>query len=115
MADEKVEHARQQTSASARLCMCAGYRFCPTPLIEHPLILRPALSCAVLCMLRQVLCEGDRFDRLIRRAFQTCDELMFKVMRNLAQQDTLTVKRRFGPYIEQLVQLLKVSDLLYSD
>lgn len=56
----------------------------------------------------EVLCEGDRFDRLIRRAFQTCDELMFKVMRNLAQQDSLNVKRRFGPYIEQMVQLLKV-------
>lgn len=55
----------------------------------------------------EVLCEGDRFDRLIRRAFQTCDELMFKVMRNLAQQDSLNVKRRFGPYIEQMVQLLK--------
>jgi len=27
----------------------------------------------------QVMCEGDRFDRLIRRAFQTCDELAFKV------------------------------------
>ncbi len=28
----------------------------------------------------EVLCEGDRFDRLIRRAFQTCDELAFKVL-----------------------------------
>uniref|UniRef100_A0A7S0RCX9 Kinesin-associated protein n=1 Tax=Chlamydomonas leiostraca TaxID=1034604 RepID=A0A7S0RCX9_9CHLO len=59
----------------------------------------------------EVLCEGDRFDRLIRRAFQTCDELMFKVMRNLAQQESLTVKRRFGPYIEQMVQLLKSQDV----
>ncbi len=25
------------------------------------------------------MCEGDRFDKLIRRAFQTCDELAFKV------------------------------------
>ncbi len=27
----------------------------------------------------EAMCEGDRFDRLIRRAFQTCDELAFKV------------------------------------
>ncbi len=32
-----------------------------------------------------------------------------QVMRNLAQQENMTVKRRFGPYIEQMVQLLKVS------
>eukprot|EP00983_Pelagomonas_calceolata_P071156 1151098-Pelagomonas_calceolata.AAC.2 len=59
-------------------------------------------------MTAQVMCEGDRFDRLIRRAFQTCDELAFKVIRNLAQQESLAVRRRFGPYIEQLVLLLKV-------
>lgn len=46
---------------------------------------------------------------MIRRAFQTCDELMFKVLRNLSQQDGLPIKRRFGPYVEQLVTLLRVS------
>ncbi len=45
---------------------------------------------------------------MIRRAFQTCDELMFKVLRNLSQQDNLSIKRRFGPYVEQLVTLLRV-------
>ncbi len=42
---------------------------------KHWLQHRPdlLLACA------QVMCEGDRFDRLIRRAFQTCDELAFKV------------------------------------
>ncbi|GLC39950.1 Adenylyl-sulfate kinase (APS kinase), partial [Pleodorina starrii] len=55
----------------------------------------------------ETLCEGDRFDKMIRRAFQTCDELMFKVLRNLSQQDGLAIKRRFGPYVEQLVTLLR--------
>jgi hypothetical protein len=59
--------------------------------------------------MEQVMCEGDRFDKLIRRAFQTCDELAFKVLRNLSQQENIGVKRRFGPYIEQMVMLLKVS------
>eukprot|EP00798_Chlamydomonas_sp_ICE-L_P013630 gene13630-19508_t len=59
----------------------------------------------------EVMCEGDRFDRLIRRAFQTCDELAFKVVRNLSQQDSLNVKRRFGTYIEQMVMLLKAPDI----
>ena len=54
------------------------------------------------------MCEGDRFDKLIRRAFQTCDELAFKVLRNLSQQENIGVKRRFGPYVEQMVMLLKV-------
>jgi hypothetical protein len=31
-----------------------------------------------------------------------------QVIRNLAQQESLAVRRRFGPYIEQLVLLLKV-------
>eukprot|EP00798_Chlamydomonas_sp_ICE-L_P009454 gene9454-32437_t len=32
-------------------------------------------------------------------------------MRNLAQQDSLNVRRRFGPYIEQMVTLLKAPDI----
>ncbi|KXZ50592.1 hypothetical protein GPECTOR_16g767 [Gonium pectorale] len=59
----------------------------------------------------ETLCEGDRFDKMIRRAFQTCDELMFKVLRNLSQQDGLPIKRRFGPYVEQLVTLLRAPDI----
>lgn len=54
------------------------------------------------------MCEGDRFDKMMRRAFQTCDELMFKVLRNLSQQEGINIKRRFGPYVEQLVTLLRV-------
>ncbi len=57
------------------------------------------------------MCEGDRFDKLIRRAFQTCDELAFKVLRNLSQQENIGVKRRFGPYVEQMVMLLKVGGM----
>ena len=59
----------------------------------------------------EVMCEGERFDKLIRRAFQTCDELAFKVLRNLAQQESITIKRRFGPYFEQMVMLLKSPDI----
>ncbi|MEW5306391.1 MAG: hypothetical protein WDW36_008859 [Sanguina aurantia] len=59
----------------------------------------------------EVLCEGDRFDRLIKRAFQTCDELAFKVLRNLSQQDSGAIKRRFGPYVEQMVLLLKAPEI----
>ncbi|KAG1668473.1 hypothetical protein FOA52_005246 [Chlamydomonas sp. UWO 241] len=59
----------------------------------------------------EVMCEGDRFDKLIRRGFQTCDELAFKVLRNMAQVDSVGIKRRFGPYIEQMVTLLKAPDI----
>lgn len=59
----------------------------------------------------EVMCEGDRFDKLIRRGFQTCDELAFKVIRNLSQVDSIAIKRRFGPYIEQMVMLLKAPDI----
>ncbi len=31
-----------------------------------------------------------------------------QVLRNLSQQDNLPVKRRFGPYVEQMVTLLRV-------
>lgn len=67
----------------------------------------PTAMCMHGCWL-QTLCEGDRFDKLIRRAFQTCDELLFKVVRNLSQQDNINVKRRYGPYVEQCVTLLQV-------
>ncbi len=46
------------------------FLLCRTHTPSHPTSLPPPL---------QTLCEGDRFDRMIRRAFQTCDELMFKV------------------------------------
>jgi len=59
----------------------------------------------------EAMCEGDRFDKLIRRGFQTCDELAFKVLRNMAQTDSPSIKRRFGPYIEQMVTLLKAPDI----
>lgn len=57
----------------------------------------------------EMMCDGDRFDRMIRNAFAKCDELAFKVVRNLAQTESMNIKRRFGPYVEQMVQLLKVS------
>ncbi|KAG2449627.1 hypothetical protein HYH02_005160 [Chlamydomonas schloesseri] len=59
----------------------------------------------------ETMCEGDRFDKMMRRAFQTCDELMFKVLRNLSQQEGINIKRRFGPYVEQLVTLLRAPDI----
>lgn len=59
----------------------------------------------------EMLCDGDRFDRMIRNAFAKCDELAFKVVRNLAQTESMNIKRRFGPYVEQMVQLLKAPDI----
>jgi hypothetical protein len=40
--------------------------------------------------------------------------LALQVLRNLAQQENIGVKRRFGPYIEQMVQLLKVRGTLFA-
>lgn len=37
--------------------------------------------------------------------------LCAQVLRNLSQQDNLPVKRRFGPYVEQMVTLLRVGCL----
>ena len=46
---------------------------------------------------------------LLERAFQTRDELLFKVLRNLSQQSDLGIKGGFLPYMDQLAQLLHVS------
>lgn len=46
---------------------------------------------------------------LLERAFQTRDELLFKVLRNLSQQSDLGIKNSFLPYMDQLAQLLHVS------
>ena len=56
----------------------------------------------------QALCAGDRLAMLLERAFQTRDELLFKVLRNLSQQADLGIKGGFLPYMDQLAQLLHV-------
>ncbi len=54
------------------------------------------------------MCTGDRLAQLIQHALQMRDELLFKVLRNISQQDDVGVKERFVPYIDALVGLLKV-------
>jgi hypothetical protein len=56
-----------------------------------------------------VMCEGQNFMRLINRAMVTKDPLLFKVIRNVSQQE-LKMKLKFKPFIEPLVQLLKAPD-----
>lgn len=34
-----------------------------------------------------------------------------QVLRNLSQQENIGIKRRFGPYVEQMVKLLKAPDI----
>lgn len=63
---------------------CAFYhphRLClrPQDLRNTPELIALAVNLTQNPRNAEVLCEGDRFDRLIRRAFQTCDELAFKV------------------------------------
>ena len=60
----------------------------------------------------QALCGGDRLAMLLERAFQTRDELLFKVLRNLSQQSDLGIKGGFLPYMDQLAQLLHVRSSL---
>eukprot|EP00892_Ulva_mutabilis_P011239 jgi/Ulvmu1/8488/UM044_0022.1 len=57
------------------------------------------------------LVEGPKFDRLMKRAMERRDDLLFKVMRNVSQVDDLDLKRRYSPYVERCVLLLKDSDV----
>jgi len=54
----------------------------------------------------ELLCENQGLDKLIRKALQTFDDLLFKVIRNISQNSN-SVKRRFVPYVPELVELLK--------
>jgi hypothetical protein len=57
-----------------------------------------------------VLTDGGNLDLLMRRAFQTCDELLWKVLRNISQQE-MDIKRKFRSYMEQMVELLKAPNI----
>ena len=61
----------------------------------------------------QALCGGDRLAMLLERAFLTRDELLFKVLRNLSQQQAdVSIKAGFLPYMDKLISLLQVHPLL---
>ena len=77
----------------------------PLPPHLHRLALRHYLES---CNWLQAMCMGDRLAQLIQHALQMRDELLFKVLRNISQQDDVGVKERFVPYIDALVGLLKV-------
>jgi len=57
-----------------------------------------------------VITDGGNLDLLLRRGFQTCDELLWKVVRNISQQE-MDIKRKFRNYIEQMVELLKAPNI----
>ncbi|KAK3239306.1 Adenylyl-sulfate kinase (APS kinase) [Cymbomonas tetramitiformis] len=54
----------------------------------------------------EVMCEGNNLLRLLSRGMETLDPLLFKVVRNLSQQET-QLKLKFKPFMEGLVSLLK--------
>ena len=52
--------------------------------------------------------DGTRgFDALASRAIERRDPLAMKVVRNLSQLDDVSTKKRFAPYVEPLIALLK--------
>eukprot|EP00232_Nephroselmis_pyriformis_P016886 CAMPEP_0182884136 /NCGR_PEP_ID=MMETSP0034_2-20130328/18803_1 /TAXON_ID=156128 /ORGANISM="Nephroselmis pyriformis, Strain CCMP717" /LENGTH=702 /DNA_ID=CAMNT_0025017309 /DNA_START=48 /DNA_END=2152 /DNA_ORIENTATION=+ len=57
----------------------------------------------------EVMCEGDGLHLLVQRAMHMSDELCFKVVRNLSQQD-LEIKRKFKPYILPMVRIIRAED-----
>mmetsp|Transcript_8017 Transcript_8017/g.22989 ORF Transcript_8017/g.22989 Transcript_8017/m.22989 type:complete len:794 (-) Transcript_8017:446-2827(-) len=57
-----------------------------------------------------VMSENGKIDKLMHRAMETCDELIFKVARNISQHD-LAIKKMFQPYMEPLVELLKAPNI----
>jgi hypothetical protein len=54
----------------------------------------------------EVLCEGDGFSRLVHRGLQTEDPLLWKVIRNISQQDT-QMKLKFKPFLQHLIHIIK--------
>ena len=80
----------------------------PSPTPTRPRAQAGALHRSGSCDWLQAMCMGDRLDQLIQHALQMRDELLFKVLRNISQQDDVGVKERFVPYIDALVGLLKV-------
>mmetsp|Transcript_18523 Transcript_18523/g.35810 ORF Transcript_18523/g.35810 Transcript_18523/m.35810 type:complete len:776 (-) Transcript_18523:393-2720(-) len=57
----------------------------------------------------EMMCEGQSFVRLVNRAMETQDPLLFKVVRNISQQDH-KMKLMFKSFVEPLLQLLLAPD-----
>lgn len=52
----------------------------------------------------EMMCEGQSFVRLVNRAMETQDPLLFKVVRNISQQDH-KMKLMFKSFVEPLLQV----------
>mmetsp|Transcript_33441 Transcript_33441/g.72987 ORF Transcript_33441/g.72987 Transcript_33441/m.72987 type:complete len:453 (-) Transcript_33441:38-1396(-) len=57
----------------------------------------------------EVMCEGDGFSRLVHRGLQTEDPLLWKVVRNISQQD-VPMKLKFKPFLQHLVHIIKAPE-----
>merc|ERR1719352_1183694 len=57
----------------------------------------------------EVMCEGDGFSRLVHRGLQTEDPLLWKVIRNISQQD-VPMKLKFKPFLQHLIHIIKAPE-----
>ena len=62
----------------------------------------------MLCSAPQALGSSPHFDALIAKAVDAGDELLFKVVRNVAQLGGAEVKGRVAQHADHLVVLLQV-------
>ena len=58
----------------------------------------------------EIMVAGDRLRVLMEHALASGDDLLFKVIRNIGQQDSLKIKLKFKDFIPELVRLLKAED-----
>ena len=54
----------------------------------------------------EILSQGQRLGKLIGKAIANEDELLFKIVRNISQDENPEPKRRFKPFISDLASLL---------
>lgn len=59
----------------------------------------------------ELMCQDGYFELLVGKALKTHDDLMFKVLRNISQVDSMGLKRMFKPYTERLVMMLQEGDV----
>mmetsp|Transcript_10146 Transcript_10146/g.17438 ORF Transcript_10146/g.17438 Transcript_10146/m.17438 type:complete len:799 (-) Transcript_10146:291-2687(-) len=71
-----------------------------------PELISLAVNLTQNCRNAEVLCEGDGFSRLVHRGLQTEDPLLWKVIRNISQQDT-QMKLKFKPFLQHLIHIIK--------
>ncbi|CAG9461545.1 unnamed protein product [Pedinophyceae sp. YPF-701] len=53
------------------------------------------------------LCEGGGLRQLMQQALETGDDLLFKVLRNVSQNNSVNIRKQFLPYVGTLVGMVK--------